>query len=320
MNRNQQILAAVLVFQLALSAVVLWPRAGTFESEPLLPGLQTADAVAMTITDNEGKHITLRQVSGNWVLPEADDYPAQAERITPVLDKLVSLTTQRLVTRTEASLKQLNLAADNFSRRIDVEKADGTRYTLYIGSSPSYGSSHVRVEGHNEAYIAPNLTAWELSTGATSWVDSSYLYVPQDEVKRVTLANAQGTFTFTRDEQGNWNWLELPAGEELAQETVNTLVTRATSVILLRPLGKQKLTEYGLDNPAATVTLLKEDEQTVTLLVGAHDEADSSYVVHASTSLYYVRVNQYNVQALVQNGPADWIKPPATPEPTPTEQ
>ena len=319
MNRNQQILAALLVVQLILSAIVLWPRAGTAaKSEPLFAGLQSADVVALTVTDNEAQSIALRQVSGNWVLPAADDYPAQAERITPVLDKIVALTTQRLVTRTDASLKRLNLTADNFSRRVDLEKADGTKYTLYVGSSPSYGSSHVRIEGRNEAYIAPDLTSWELGTAATSWVDSSYLSVAQDDVTQVRLANAQGSFTFEKDAQGNWTWKELPAGQELAQDTVTTLVSRATAVTLLQPLGKQKLAEYGLDLPVATVTLLKKDGQVVTVLVGAQNAEDNSYVVHASTSPYYVRVGDYNARPLVQNGPQDWIKPPATPAPTPT--
>ncbi|MBC7261186.1 MAG: hypothetical protein H5T63_04150, partial [Chloroflexi bacterium] len=118
MNRMQQILAAVLAIQILLSVALFWPKAATTGSSgPLLPEVKKEDIVAITVTDNEGKSVVLRQVAGNWVLPEADDYPLKAERITQALDKIVGLTTRRLVTRTEASHKRLQVASDGFLRR-----------------------------------------------------------------------------------------------------------------------------------------------------------------------------------------------------------
>jgi hypothetical protein len=316
LNRNQLILAALLVGKIALSVFVFWPRAGTAGgSGPLLPGLQDAEVVGLTVTDAEGQAITLRKVAGEWVWPEADDYPAKADTIDPLLEKVAALTTQRLVTRTDASHGRLQVAADDFLRRIELETADGSRYVLYLGSSPSYGASHVRAEGANETYLASSLSQWDFGVTPVSWVNSTYLSVPQDEVLQVMLTNANGTFTLQKDEGGNWTLVGLEPGKELDTTKVSTVVSRATTVTMSRPLGTEQLPEYGMDNPLAVVSLVKED-QTITLSVGAQDPEDSTYVVKASTSPYYVRVNEYNAQALVENTRADLLKAPATPTPT----
>ncbi len=318
LNRNQVILAVVLVAQVALSVLVFWPRRGTAGgSEPFFAGLEDAEVVAMTVTDNEGKSITLRKVTGKWVLPSADDYPCDAGRITPLLDKVAALTTQRLVTRTDASHKRLKVATDDFLRRVELETADGASYMLYIGSSPSYGASHVRAEGRNETYLVGDLSQWDFGVNPVPWVDSTYFSVSQENIEQVTLMNANGTFTFGKDDEGNWTLVGLSEEEELDTAEVNSVIGKVTSVLMNRPLGKEKLAEYGMDNPLAVVTLQKEDE-TITVSFGAQDADDSTYVVNVSTSPYYVRVNEYNARPLVENTRSDFIKPPATPTPAAT--
>jgi len=100
----------------------------------------------------------------------------------------------------------------------------------------------------------------------------------------------------------------------LSAEKVDDVIGKATFVTMLSPLGKEQLPEYGLDKPLAVVTLNTSD-QTITLQVGAHNPSDNSYVVHASTSPYYVRVNDYNVTPLVESGQSDFLQPKGTPTP-----
>jgi hypothetical protein len=314
MNRTQQILSVILVVQIALSAFVLWPRAATGGIEPLFPGLEAEGIATMTITDDQGKTIELRQVTGTWILPEAEDYPADAGRITPVLDKIAGLDTRRLVTRTDASHKRLQVGASDFLRRVDLETADGIRHTLYLGSSPSYGTSHVRVDGRDETYLASDLSQWDLNALPTSWVDVTYFNVPQDEITQVTLENASGTVVFTKDAQDNWTLADLVVPEQLDTAETSSTISRMTSVTLQRPLGRTKLDAYGIDDPNAVVTL-KKDGEIITLLVGAQDPEDDSYVVKVSTSPYYVRVSDYSAKPMVENSRADFLQPPPTPTP-----
>jgi hypothetical protein len=318
MKRHNQILAGILVIQIILSVVVFWPKsAATTASEPLFPDLSADDIVALTVTDADDTGIQIKKVGEVWVLPDTDDYPAQADKITPLLDKIVGLTTGRLVTRTDASHRRLQVSPDDFMRRIDFETADGTKRTLYLGSSPQYGATHFRVEGQSETYLTSELSTWETKADATSWVDTTYLSVPEDDVTKLTLENANGTCTFMKDDEGKWTMAGLAADETLDETKVTDLVRRAASVNMTSPLGKEEKASYGMDQPDAVVTLETEDK-TVTLRVGAKDPADNSYVVTSSESPYYVRVSEYSVKDLVEKTRDDFLQLPPTPTPEAT--
>jgi len=276
MKRHNQILAAVLVVQIVLSVVVFWPKSeASAESEPLFPGLEAGDIVALTITDADDNRVTLRQAAGDWVLPDADDYPAQADKITPLREKIVGLTTGRLVTRTDASHKRLQVHPGDFVRRIDFETADGTEQTVYLGSSPRYGTIHFRVDGQSEVYLTSDITTYEANATAGSWVDTTYLNVIQDDVTGMTLENGHGTFTFTREgaeeaASSTWTMEGLAADETLDEARVSTLLRQATLVNIISPLGKADQPTYGMDEPSAVVTL-RTGDKTVTLRVGAKE-------------------------------------------------
>ncbi len=314
MKRHNQILAGILVIQIVLGVVVFWPKSvSTGASELLFPDLETGDIVALTIADANGDSIVLRQVAGDWVLPDADDYPAQADKITPLLDKVVALTADRLVTRTDASHKQLQVAADDFVRRVDFETVDGTKHAFYLGSSPSYGATHFRLDGQSETYLT-DISAWEANGTAASWIDTAYLNVPQTDITKMTLENRNGEFAFTRDDEGNWAMEGLAADETLAETRVTALIRQAALVNMLSPLGKEAQPSYGMDEPNGVVTL-ETDSKTIILRVGAKDPDTNSYVVISSESPYYVRVSELNVKNLVENTLDDFLELPLPPTP-----
>ncbi len=315
-ERPIQVLIAVLVVQVVLCLVVFWPRPAASTGGPLLPGVTSADVVALTITDASSQTISLRQVQGQWVLPAADDYPADGAKVTAFLEKLLALT-RRVVTGTAASHKQLQVAADDFVRRVDLEMADGTPYRLYLGSTPRYNTIHLRIDGHEETHLVGPLGMSDAPVSASSWVDPLYLNVPVADVTGLTLANSHGVLTLSKDTAGVWTMAGLGVGETLAQDKLQSFLQAATSVRLLTPLGKTRLPEHGLDKPNAVLTL-QTAAGSIVLTVGAQDPKDSSYVVSSSQSPYLARVAAVTVRNLVEWARADFLVPPPTPTPAPT--
>jgi len=204
MSRTNRILAAILAVQIVLVAVAFWPRpASVAGGESLFAGLEAEQITRLTISDGTGKQIKLAKEMGSWVLPEADDYPCTASTAPDFLEKIVALKTSRLVTQTPASHKRLKVAADDFERRVELELADGTTHRLYLGSSPSYGASHVRADGQDEVYLA-SLSASDAGVNASSWVDTLYFSVTQDQIVALTLENNNGRFEFEKGDAGTW--------------------------------------------------------------------------------------------------------------------
>ena len=318
MNKLNRILAGLLVLQIVVAAVVLWPRpAASGESASLLPGVEEDNIVGLTIADANDRSITLARIDGAWVLPDAGNYPADETKVTTLVTKIVGLKADRVVTQTSASHKRLKVAEDDFERRIDVELADGSRQRLYVGNSPTWQAAHVRADGQDEVYLTGELTAQDAGFEATSWVDTLYLSIPRDQIVRITVENAQGTLDLEKEGE-TWTLQGLAPDETLDEAKVNGLLNRVTSVSLLEPLGRDGAAAYGLDQPLAVVTVYTDDGATHVLRVGAQDPEDMSYVIASSDSDYYVRVREFVVQNLVEYGKQDLLVPPPTPGPEET--
>jgi len=322
MSRTNRILAAVLAVQIVLAAVAFWPKPTSVAGgESLLAGLEAEQIARLTISDGTGKQVKLAKEMGSWVLPEADNYPCLENKVPEFLDKIVALKTNRLVTQTPASHKRLKVADDAFERKVELELADGTTHRLYLGSSPSYGAIHVRADGQDEVYLA-SLSASDAGIFASNWIDTLYFSVVQDQIMALTLENGNGRFEFEKDDAGTWTMKDLAADETLNENNVTSLVTRVSSLRMLRPLGKTEQDDYGLKEPSAVVTVETGDDEgntkTYTIRVGAKDDEDNSYVVISSESPYYVRVSEYTVKDFVEKVRDDFLELPPTPTPEPT--
>lgn len=330
MNRRNQILAAILALQLVAVVIMVWPSPTTSDGEGrgLFPGLEADRIVALTITGPAGESIQLAKRSGEWVLPEAGDYPALADKVTALLTKIVGLKADRLVTETSSSHKRLKVANDDFERLIEFELADGTRQQLYVGTSPAIGVAHVRSGGDDEVYLTSDLSAQDAGLEATAYAEQVYFSVPRDDVTAITLENTNGRFELERtvsESEGvtsdEWSLASLSSDESLSQAKVKTLFNRAVSVSMLRPLGKEEKAEYGLQNPTAILTIKTrsdgEGDKTYTMHVGAKEESSNTYVVISSESPYYVRVSEFTVQDFVENTRDDLLELPPTPTPAP---
>jgi hypothetical protein len=325
MTKRNWILTAILAVQVLVIAVIFWPRdtASGEQDLSLFPGLETDRIAALTIAEGDGSTLRLAKQADGWVLPEADDYPVQDDNVPPLLAKIVELQADRLVTQTGDSHKRLKVADDDFERHIELELADGTRHDLYVGSSPSFGATHIRAGDQDEVYLTSEITAFDADAEPTRWVEREYFSVPEEELVALTLENSAGTFEFAK-EGGTWTMEGLADDETFDEPKLQALVGRLGSVPLLRPLGQEELVSYGMREPKAVLTVKTESEEdgerTYALRVGAQDPEDLSYVVISSESPYHVRVSEFAVKDFVEKAREDFLVQPATPTPeaTPT--
>jgi hypothetical protein len=302
MNRRNRILISLLAAQVIVAAIVFVPRLLPSQSAaaPLLGALQAADVTGLAIQEKSGARVELTKKDGAWVLAASDDFAASGEKVAAFVDKLIGLKTDPLVTRTAGSHQRLQVADADYVRKIDLTLADGGVTSLFLGSA-SGSAAHIRLEGHDEVYLARGLTSYEAGTTAAAWIDPVYLSVPQDKILSATIENAQGKFEFTKDAQDQWALKGLTAHQEFNPDSAVTLLARLSSLSMMKPLGKTAKPEYGLDKPGATVTVVVSDTASTkvyTLKVGTKD-ADGNYPVISSDSTYYVSMAGFNVEPYI---------------------
>jgi hypothetical protein len=322
MSRGNQVLTGILVLQIVVLLVVFWPQPTAAKGEPLFAGVEADQIVRLTVSDAGGQQVALAKGAEGWVLPDAGDYPVQEEKVTALLDTIVQMKADSLVTRTAGSHAQLGVADGSFQRLIEFELEGGTRHKLYLGTSPRYQVVHVRADDANEVYLALGLSTSDVGVTATSWVDPVYFSVPSDQITAITLQNGNGTFKFEKAEDGTWSMLDLPAGKTLNQNNVSSLQTRVGELRMQRPLGREDDPAYGLATPNAVVTLQVKDEDGVesaqVVRVGAQLGEGEGYAVKSANSPYYVSMADYTVSDLIEKTLDDFAQAPPTPEPPAT--
>ncbi|MEJ2359440.1 MAG: DUF4340 domain-containing protein [Deinococcales bacterium] len=250
-GRGNLWLGILAVVQAAALAFVLLTvaRPPIEHTGPLLgKNVTTADITAFTVTGSDGSAVTLKRDGVNWVLPDQGGYPAQNSRVKSFLQELTALQRSGLVATTQDAYKRLKVAPDTYQRKIDLTLKGGGKETLYIGSEPSYGSTHVRLAKDKGVYVTHSLHASDARTDASGYVDTTVLKLDQANVKRMEIKNANGDFVFTKG-AGGWSWQGLPNGKKLDTQAVTNIVGALTSLQLNEPLGKKVQASYGFDKP-----------------------------------------------------------------------
>jgi hypothetical protein len=237
-----------------------------------------------------------------------------------MLGKLTSLQGNRVVTETRASHQRLQVAEDNYVRFVELIQKDGTTYGLYIGSSPSYGAIHVRVQGQNLVYLVSGLSSADMSVQAAKWIDTAYLALQEDQVVYISLENDNGRFDFARtDAQDDWTMVGLGPDEFLEQNAVTSLLSQVSSVRMVSPIGKQEKEEYRLDEPSAVLVLRGRDENSGSseyrLYVGSQYKEGDTYVIKSSESPYYVEIAAYVAEEWFARTREEFLELPSTPTP-----
>lgn len=320
MTRTQQILAGLLAVQILLTAVVFWPRqaaAGT--GGPLVANLDAGTVVRLTISDDSGNRIELAKQAGAWVMANAGDFPADGNRIEPVLQKIADAQATRVVANTAVSHTQLQVGDNNFLRRVTLETDTGTTVTFYMGSAPGPNATHVRRAGEDAVYLVNNLTVWELTTTASSWINTTYIQLDRGALTAATLENSNGRFVFRKLSDEAWTLEGLAEGESLNQANLNLVLNRFATLRLVRPLGRVPAPEYGLDAPRATLTLVSGANESSTVLVGA-PLADGTVAIKWSGSDYYVAVSSFIAEEAINYGRDNFVTAPPAEESLPAEE
>lgn len=305
MSNLNKILIVVLALQLGVTAFAFWPQPAAQAGGPLLANMSAVNVTKLTIHDSDGNSITLAKNGNDWVLPDAGNFPVQADKVLALLNKIEGITANRLVTQTEASHSRLKVGQSDYDRLIELQLADGTAHKLYVGSSAGAGATHVRADDQPAVYLT-DLNTFDVNAQAAGWIDTQVVNIPRDDVTGVKLENSNGTVEFKK-EGDSWTMAGLAEGEVLNQDALNSLLNSAVSLRMNAPVGQTAPAEAGFDKPLAVATLTYSSTNTLTLDVGAKS-GENLYYLKSSDSPYYVTVAAVTGDTFVNKTRADFLQ------------
>lgn len=340
-SRSNVLLASLLAAQIVLLALSVVFSGGTESRtiEPLVAGISAPEIERMTFATSPDNTVTFTRKDAGWVLPDADDFPVDGEKVDEMLDKLLALDTRRLVAANPVNFARLEVKDDDYRRRIELS-GGAVSAIIYLGGSGGVDTVYARRADENQVYLGGGLNSWELSTQIATWVDASYVNIAQDDVRQIRVRNAQGDFTLLRDDE-SWTYTDLREGEMLEDTQIPGILRNAASIRLVEPLGLSAMDDYGLAEPSVLVEVqyrqlveaeaneaansadeVGDDEssaaeaaepqfseETLTLTFGAALEG-GDIVLKSSQSDYFVSVRETTYQVFAELSRDDLVKLP----------
>lgn len=257
MKKKIPLLAGILVLQLVVAfSVFLWSetRTGDFSSEPLV-SFVPAQLDKLTVSDGDSE-VVLSKKGEQWQL-NGTGLPIAEDKLDRLLEKLKGLQTSWPVTTTSSSHERFEVSDSKMRRKISLYQGDKTVAELYIGTSPGFKKSHVRVDDRDEVY-ALEFNAYDAPATTKEWLDKSLL-----AVKSVTKIKGKG---YSLSKEGE-SWLIDPVQEkrEINTDNVDNLVKAVGAFKILDVANnapeftEDKQTEIQVDNGSSYSIFLMEE-------------------------------------------------------------
>ena len=235
--------------------------------ESSLPVSVTDDEIAKVTVKNGDVTMTYTKSDDTWTYEEDHDFPLDESAVDTKMSKLTSLTVDRVLESPE-DLSEYGL--DEPKQEVTVLKTDGTAFTLYIGNQNSSNNDfYVKVDDGADVYTIPagSVNVFDMQPYDVAKADTFPAF-ESTNIRNIKVEKEDGTVEFSSDETGtSWTVKDQDGNEEKAGTTAASDLTTAVSSLSYKDFVDYKgddLTQYGLDKPTETVTIVTEETEAET--------------------------------------------------------
>jgi hypothetical protein len=245
MNRHVKALSLLLALQLVvLGGVLLWHQRATSVPAGTLLSVDRSRVDGLVIVDDKGQKLTLRRGNTGWRLPDSQGLPADNDKVTQLLDKVIAASAPWPVATSAESAKRFEVTPEKFQREIQLLAGDQVVGDLYLGTSPGFKKVHARRADSDDVY-AIAFANYEATARADDWLDKALLKPTGD----VTALARPGRWRLQRNGDV-WTLDGMAQGEKIKQDVVTDLVNKVAN---LRVMGVADAPADGTE-PALLLT------------------------------------------------------------------
>lgn len=227
--------------------------------------------------------VLVKKGEDDWQLEKPVAYKANASNVKSLATNLTKLKVTELISESKDSYEKYGLD-DKKALHAVFKKGDEVLADLYFGDSGGRGQM-TRVAGKDGVYAVKGYSKYLYGRDLKGWRDLTIFKFDDKEAVSVEIENDKGKFKFEKDGD-SWSHkfkkVKSPVATKIDRfddAKVGDLL-RAYKALNAAAFGDGKsLTDTGLEEPSATVTIkLKEDKATYLLQVGSVAEGSNRWV------------------------------------------
>ncbi len=304
MNKTKNIgLFILLLIQAGLIVYLYQPAASAKPAAAIFADLQPQKVKGISITDENGKTITLRRDEGSGWLVGADKFPGNGEKIERIIKKIATLKQTRLVARSKGSRVRLKVGEELFNRKITLSMAAGRKLTFFLGTAPSSKSVHLRRKGDDNIYQVSGLSTWQLGVDNPSWWQTKYVYINPDDLTALSLRGKKN-IELSRNGKKVWQAAGAGAGQVVNKSRLNGLI----STVCALDVTSYQAADFKPQGKAVATITYKIGAKTIELKIWPPDVKTSDQLIKSSGSKFYARLPSYILKEPLGLGSSDLLQ------------
>ena len=261
---------------------------------PLFPNFDKESVTKIEITAS-AETTTLVKENNQWLVASMENYPADAEGVEDVLDKVTELKTTGLVSSNPE--KQAQFEVDSSGARAKLLDAGGNvRAHLFLGkNTPGYLSSYVRAADSNNVYVGKGNLKATFDKGTRTWKDRTIFSFNKGDVTHLTIKSEGEEIELEMGADSEWQ-MTKPEAFAAKQTELDSLLDSLSALDTDDfAADAENLSEYELDAPKSSV-MAKLNDGTRRLLLIGKEESGEYFVKREDKEpvfmLYTYKINQ----------------------------
>lgn len=286
------VLSGVLAAQLVLAMVLYLTGEdyATFQTEDKLLSFDRQAVNGLRIEDGTDS-LELKKQQGKWLLPEIDDFPASQPDVKRLLDTLAALEKGWPVARTRGAAQRFAVDKERFERKLILLSDDGTRATLYVGSSPGFRKIYVRPDEANEIFTV-DFNSREASAKLEDWIDTDILTLDPSSVQRLEMPGI-----LLQRQDGQLQLMNLNEKQQTNAAASSGLLGTITGLRIQSLLGTDIEPEYRQDKPVLELSVTTEGGGVLDYRFSKPQDA-RYYILKRSDLDFFFEVAEHTVNPL----------------------
>ncbi len=323
MSRTNLVLLGLLVVQGILVALVHagGGRDHVAPAAPFLDGLSRAAIQSVALADGENQ-VTIQRSDGGWGVADEHGYGADTDKVDELLHDLVALATRELVATSAGHHVDLQVAEDEFNRRVTVTTADA-EHGFFVGKSGRGGATYVRRDGEDDVYAVADFSPHKLTSRSSAWLQRVAFEAERDRIAGIEVRNAHGTFALQRGSLAGWALADGADGPPLDDKVVSKLLGKVASVRLKEVAGPaasvpmddaeaEVVVHVAMQALPATEEMGAEPAATVshTIRIAPVADDDKTFLVRVDDQPFVVEATSWAVEPLLETSRSDLFGEP----------
>lgn len=291
----------LVVVALGVGAYVYFVESGRDIGPSIVQGdpvfeIETGAIEELQVRSTSGETTTIRQDDGTWSIVEPAALAADAAAVGSLISTIETLTTERTVDDTPASVAEYGLDPARLSIAFRVA-GDPALHRLDLGDrTPTGADLYARIEGDQKLILVASFHEATFDKTLFDLRDKKVLDFSRDGIETLRLASADADVIDLTRVGDDWR-LSEPVDARGDFGAVDGIISRLFSARMTSVAfppdpadaaepSAADLGEYGLDRPAVVVTL-GEGSSRATLAVGAEDDSGARYARDLSRPLVF---------------------------------